>query len=190
MGLITLNDAYRAEAPAAVCLGTFDGVHLGHQALIRKTVTAAREEGLVPTAFTFDVPPYAFFHPEARGDILTTVEEKARLMLQYGIRNVICCPFTGTVGAMDYRDFFERILLEQCMAKTIVIGFHFTFGKDALGNARSLEELCARNGIRLYVIPPVMTDEGLLISSTAIRHYIRDGDLEAAGKMLGRPVPQ
>ena len=188
MGLIILNEAYRADAPTAICLGTFDGVHLGHRALIQRTVTAAREEGLVPAAFTFDMPPYVFFHPESGAGILTTVSEKARLMQENGIRDVICCPFTAAVGAMDYRDFFERILLGQCRAETLVIGFHFTFGKGALGNARTLRELCDASGIRLYVIPPVMTEDGLLVSSTAIRQYIRDGDYESAGKMLGRPI--
>lgn len=188
MGLIYLDAAYRASEAAAVCLGTFDGVHLGHMALIRATSEAARQKGLVPTAFTFDKPPFIFFHPECAGDMLSTVSEKAQIMMKSGIRDVICCPFTQEICDMTYQDFFRDILLKQCRAEALIVGFHFTFGKKALGNAASLKPLCEAYGIDLTVIPPVTTDDGQLISSTAIRQYLKQGDRANAEKMLGHTI--
>ncbi len=188
MGLIYLSNDYRAKEETAVCLGTFDGVHLGHQALLRKTAEIAPLKGLVPAAFTFDRPPYVFFHPEHEDEILSTVEEKAGYMISLGIRDVICCPFTAAVCGMSYTDFFDTILLKQCRAREIVIGFHFTFGRNAEGTAETIRPLCERKGIGLTVIPPVKTSEGQLISSTVIRQYIRQGDPVSAEKMLGHSI--
>ena len=188
MGLIYLTDDYRAPSPTAVCLGTFDGVHRGHMALIRETASTAIEKGLVPAAFTFDKPPYVYFHPECAGEVLSTVEDKARIMMQSGIRDVICCPFDQAVCDMPYQDFFTDILLRQLQARSLIVGFHFTFGKHALGNPETLRALCGRYGVDLTVIPPIRTDEGLLISSTAIRQYLRQGDRAHAEEMLGHSI--
>ncbi len=190
MKLIRMDDAFVLDAPTALCLGTFDGVHPGHAALLKTAVRIAREQSLIPAVFTFDQPPAVFFHPEAEPFLLTSVEEKAALMAEYGIEAVICCPFSLRFGGMDKQDFFDRILIGKCRAEAIVVGFHYTFGKGAEGNARTLREMCARRGILLEVLPPQYNSEGELYASSTIRTYLTQGQREKAEQMLGRPLSE
>ncbi|MBR4500833.1 MAG: FAD synthetase family protein [Clostridia bacterium] len=189
MSLIRLDENYCSPGPTALCLGTFDGVHLGHQALVRACCLEAEKRSVLPAAFVFERPPAAVIHPDSPAShILTTLEEKSSLLQSLGIRNVICAPFDENISSMAYDRFFYEILLGRLKAIHLVCGFHYRFGKNALGNAEMLKELCVANGLSISVIPPVKTEKGELVSSTAIRQYLELGNRDAAEEMLGRPL--
>lgn len=188
MSLIRLEDMAAFEGETAVCLGTFDGVHLGHQALVSRTVAAARAQGLIPCAYTFDRPPASVFAKAGAVQVLSTLEEKAKLLERHGIELVAYSHFDKTVAGKSAEAFFEDILVKTLHARHIVIGFHYHFGQKAQGDAEMMRALCREAGIGLSVVPPVRMSEGELVSSTAIREYLRLGDRAGAEKMLNRTL--
>ena len=187
MHLMELEALKAPMPPAAVCLGTFDGVHLGHRALLAATVEAARRQGLVPCAYTFDVPPAAVLG-KTRVQVLTPIEEKAALMAQCGVDTVIYSHFDERVAARSAQSFFEDLLLKQLSARHIVIGFHYHFGRCAQGDADMMRRCCEKSGVGLTVVPPVRLPDGELISSSAIRARLLAGNREQAEMMLNRPL--
>ena len=190
MSLVRLDEIDESTPPSAVCLGTFDGVHLGHRKLISAAVRAAAAKDLLPAAFTFEMPPAFCFRPDACETVLTPIREKARLMEACGIRRVFYPGDAREVLKMSCEAFFRGILLEKLHARHIVIGFHYTFGKGASGNADTMRAFCAEAGVGLDVISPVYSGEGILSSSTAIRQALRRGDRSAAESMLGSELTE
>ena len=188
MSLIRLEDMAAFDGQTAVCLGTFDGVHLGHQALVGQTVAAARAQGLIPCAYTFDLPPASVFAKGKSVQVLSTLEEKAKLLEGYGIQLVAYSHFDQTVAAKSAEAFFEDIILGTLNARHVVIGFHYHFGQFAKGDAQYMRALCEKAGIGLSVVPPVRLTDGELVSSTAIREYLRLGDRAGAQRMLNRTL--
>ena len=186
MHLIELS-ALTAPSPCAVCLGTFDGVHLGHRALLRATVDVAQEKGLLPCAYTFDVPPAAVLG-KSRAVVLTGMEEKAELMATCGVETIIYSRFDRSVAAQSAEDFFDDLLLRRLNARHVIIGFHYHFGCMARGDAALMRKFCERAGIGLTVVPPVRLTDGTLVSSTAIRACLASGDRRGAEEMLNRPL--
>ncbi len=188
MSLIRLEEHFRSPLPTALCLGTFDGVHLGHRALIKACLAKARERELTPAAFVFERPPVSVMYPDADIRVLTPLEDKYRLLEDMGIRDVFYTSFDEKICNLSCDRFFYRILLDQLNAKHLVCGFHYRFGKGAEGDAERLTALCRQNGITADVVAPVRTENGELISSTAVRRYLKQGNRDAAEKMLGRPL--
>lgn len=188
MSIYLLDSHFVFSEDTALCLGTFDGVHLGHQALIARTVALGRENGWVPAAFTFDVPPAAAIHPERAVELLTPLSEKAALLTEYGLTHVFHRPFDSAVARMSAEDFFQDILVHRLRARALVIGFHYRFGWQAKGDAKLMARLCRQAGIRLDVIAPVCMPDHRLISSTAIRQALSDGRADEAQAMLGRTL--
>ena len=178
------------DGPGCVAaLGTFDGVHLGHQALLAATVQAARRQEIAACAYTFDVPPAAVLgHTPA--EVLTPIAEKAALMGAYGIDTVVYSHFDADVAAHEAEWFFEEVLLGRMNARHIVIGFHYHFGRFARGDAELMRSFCEQKGIGLTVVPPVCLPEGTLVSSSAIREALARGDRHTAETMLNRPLSQ
>ena len=170
MNLYLLEGLPPLSQDTAVCLGTFDGVHLGHQVLARQTVQAARQEGLIPCAYTFDVPP-------------------ASVLGACGIDTVVYSRFNRHVAQESAEEFFD-LLRTRLRARHIVIGFHYHFGQFARGDAALMQSLCDAAGVRLTVVPPVRTAEGELVSSTAIRARLRAGDRLGAQSMLNRTLTE
>ena len=187
MRLIAYDDLTAPLPPAAVALGTFDGVHLGHQALLRATKEAAGKKGLLPCAFTFDTPPAAMFG-KAGAELLTDIGEKAALMGEYGIDTVIHCPFDLRVASRPAEEFFRDMLMGRLNARHIVIGFHYHFGQYARGDARLMEALCRQAGVGLTVVPPVRLPDGTLVSSSGIRERLMHNDRRGAENMLNRAL--
>ena len=187
MRLITLSQCVPPRPPAAVALGTFDGVHLGHQALLNATAEAARKKGLLPCAFTFDVPPASVLgHQPCR--VLTDIETKAALMGRCGIDTVISSPFDDGVASHTAEAFFHGLLLGTLNARHIVIGFHYHFGRFAQGDAQLMERFCREAGVGLTVVPPVCLEDGQLVSSSAIRAYLAENNRQREEEMLTRPL--
>ena len=187
MQMLTLAECLPPRPPAAVALGTFDGVHLGHRALLAETLRASREKGLLACAFTFDAPPAALFGGKCC-EVLTDIREKAALMGECGIDTVIHTAFDADIAAQSAGDFFQRLLLDRLNARHIVIGFHYHFGCRAAGDAALMERFCREAGIGLTVVPPVRLPDGALISSSAIRASLAANDRPRAEEMLNRPL--
>ena len=190
MSLIRLEDMAAFDGETAVCLGTFDGVHLGHQALVSRTVAAARAQGLIPCAYTFDLPPASVFAKGGSVQVLSTLEEKAKLLEGHGIQLVAYSHFDQTVAAKSAEAFFEDILVKTLHARHIVIGFHYHFGQFAKGDAQYMRTLCEKAGIELSIVSPVRLKDGELVSSTAIREYLCNGDRIGAQRMLNRTLSE
>jgi len=190
MNLFRLEDMAALPRETAVCLGTFDGVHLGHQALARETVAAARAQGLIPCAYTFDLPPASVFLKGKDVPVLSGVEEKAQLLHDCGIELVAYSHFDKSVAEKSARAFFEDILVQKLRARHVVIGFHYHFGQKAQGDAQYMRALCEEAGIGLSIVPPVRMPGGELVSSTAIRNFLIAGDRAGAQRMLNRTLSQ
>lgn len=168
-----------------IALGFFDGVHLGHGALLRRVAERAAELDALPCAFTFDRSPAAALTGRAV-PLLTGVDDRTRLMEElYGIREVIVAPF-DVMRQMDWRDFVAQYLQKELGVVHVVAGHDFHFGYRGEGDPRRLADRCARLGMGCDVIPKVELD-GVTVSSTYIRTLVEAGDVEQAARFLGHP---
>jgi riboflavin kinase/FMN adenylyltransferase len=166
----------------AVAIGVFDGVHLGHQALLRRTIETSREFGLNPAVLTFDPHPAAVVAPGREPRLLTTVEERCRLIREQGIDKILVLPFDKKIAAMTPEQFAQDILRGQLDAKAIIVGEGFNFGRDRVGSVETLAGL----GFVTRPLVPVKY-RGVVVSSTQIRKCIESGDVSLAGRLLDRP---
>ena len=168
-----------------IALGFFDGVHLGHGALLRRVAEIAGAENAVPCAFTFDRSPAAVLTGREI-PLLTAVEDRRWLMeTLYGIRELIVAPFS-LLRDMDWRDFVADYLQKELGAVHAVAGHDFRFGRGGGGNPQRLKDLCGEQGLGCDIIPKVEVD-GVTVSSTHIRALIAEGELEKAARFLGHP---
>lgn len=188
MNILRLDRGERAGVPTVVCLGFFDGVHLGHARLIGCAREVADAGALSVCVHTFDAMPQRVLHPRADVLELTPLPQKAALLADMGVDILAVSPFDEATQRMTAQAFFRDILLDSLCARHIVAGFHHHFGFHGEGDAQLLRTLCERAGVGLDVIQPVTLPGGELISSTAIRDAIRAGNLDRAGRMLGRPA--
>jgi riboflavin kinase / FMN adenylyltransferase len=172
--------------PCAITIGNFDGVHCGHRAILRRVIAAAREEGWKSAALTFDPHPAKLLTPASAPRLLTTVEERAQLILEQGIDEILILPFTREVAALEPEDFVREILVDKLKARTVLVGANFHFGKRAAGHAETLEELGDRFSYETEIIEPVVWRKRV-ISSSEVRRFIEAGDVSTARRMLGRP---
>ena len=170
-----------ASRGSSVALGFFDGVHLGHQAVIRAAAEDAAQNGCSTAVFTFQLP----LNSTMKGGRLQSEAEKHRVMAQLGVEHYMEPPFEDVCG-FGPEEFVEKILHRGFKARAVFCGDNFTFGKKAVGNVEMLRELCAPLGIRVQVVP-MATYEGQLVSSTRIRAALAGGDIPAVNAMLGRP---
>ena len=168
-----------------IALGFFDGVHLGHGALLRAVGSRAAELDATPCAFTFDRSPAAALTGKAV-PLLSGVDDRGLLMRElYGIQEVVVAPF-DIMRQMDWQDFVERYLQKELGVIHVVAGHDFHFGYRGEGNPQRLAEKCAGLGMGCDIIPRVALD-GITVSSTYIRGLIAQGDMERARRFLGHP---
>lgn len=175
------------DAPTVVCLGVFDGVHLGHRGLITEALKIAQDKDLLPLVHTYDPLPFSVIYPDKPLVELTTFHEKALLLEELGIGHLAVSRFTDALQHIAGEAFFREVLLGRLNAKHLVVGFNHRFGYRGDTDVKKLKELCDQAGVCLTVIEPVRTSGGSLISSTAIRAAIMLEDFELAEEMLGRP---
>ncbi len=176
------------KTPMVVCLGVFDGVHLGHLELIKAALETAKKEGFESLVHTYDPEPFCVLYPELCQAELTTLPERMQLFEQAGVNNTAVSAFDTTMQHESGEHFFYEVLLGKLNAKSIVVGFNHRFGYKGDTDVKKLSELCKKNGVGLIIIDPVKTASGQLISSTAIRHAIQEGNFALAEEMLGRPL--
>ena len=166
----------------AVGLGYFDGIHLGHQAVLGKALEKAKQKGLVPVIMLFDIHPRKLISGKVP-PMLTSEERKRELLKEMGF-TVVDFNFRE---AMDYTpdEFIEKILIERLNAKVVTCGYDYHYGKGGKGNATTLHDELAQRGIEAISMSPVLLGEDV-ISSTKIRQLIIDGEIEKANTMLGK----
>lgn len=165
-------------------LGFFDGVHKGHQALLRECVALAEKTGCAPCALTFDTHPQALVSGAAPM-LINTPHDRRRLLEQFGMAEVKTLHFDEQTRNMPWQDFF-RYLTEDLHAAGLVCGNDFRFGRKGEGNAALLQTACESAGIPCVVVPE-QTIDGIRISSTHIRKLLESGDMEKAVEFLGHP---
>lgn len=167
----------------ALSIGNFDGLHLGHRAILNKVRERAEHLKLPPAVLTFDPHPVRVLAPERAPKLLTTLAQKLRLMEAAGMQLVLVTPFTAQVAALRPEDFIRRYLIDTLHAKSLCVGSNFTFGNRQTGTIATLQEW--RNEFECIEVPAVAT-RGLRVSSTTIRQRVQDGKVSQAGRMLGR----
>ncbi len=180
-----LDEGCRVEKPV-VALGNFDGIHVGHQKLIETTVKISRSIGGTPVLFTFYPHPLKVINSRAEPFIIQTFREKARIARSFGIEVIVCVRFTKEFAQMTPEEFVKGVLVDRLGVECVCVGHDYTFGKNASGSVKTLREYGLKYGFRVVVIPPVKID-GIVVSSTKIREFLANGDIENANRFLGRP---
>lgn len=180
-----LEDLPALSVPLHLALGVFDGVHVGHQAVIARAVDAAARDGGLAGLLTFDPHPIRVIAPnKAPTNLLETLEHKARVVGDLGVQLFIPLHFDIEFAKMEASEFIAQLMAAP--VRTIAVGEDWRFGHHRSGDVTFLEQEAGRRGFKLEAVPPVMHD-GERISSSRIRQAIRDGNLATAEQMLGRP---
>ena len=167
--------------PLALAIGNFDGMHLGHQALLKRLTETAATRGLKSAVMTFEPHPREFFTPAQAPARLTSLREKLELFAEAGVEYAYVCPFNKRFAAVTAEDFMQRIVREAMSAQAILVGEDFRFGAGRGGSAADF----AAAGFDLVNLPQVELD-GVRISSTAVREALAQADLQHAARLLGR----
>lgn len=185
--MMILSPETRLSIPSATTIGCFDGVHRGHQMLVRMMVCQARQRGLKPIAVTFDRLPRQLFDPTFHPQVLSTLEEKTACLKQLGVEEVIVIPFTHQLAALSAEAFMREILRDQLSVKLLVTGYDNRFGHDRSKGFDDYVRYGQRLGIDVIKGDVAMMDEQMAVSSTVIRHLLTDeGKVEAMPDVLTR----
>ena len=165
----------------AVALGYFDGIHIGHKSVLMKALEKAKEKDLVPVVTLFDIHPRKLLSGEVP-PIITTEEKKRKILTDMGFE---IFDFDFRQG-MNYEpeEFIDKILVDTLSAKAVFCGFDYHYGKGGKGNVETLREALSKKGIEFDAVEPVFSGDAV-VSSTAIRQFITDGEIEKANEMLG-----
>jgi riboflavin kinase / FMN adenylyltransferase len=169
-----------------VTVGSFDGVHLGHQAVLQEIGRRARTAGRASVLVTFDPHPLEVVNPGAAPALLTTGAERLEILVQSPLDYVLLLRFDRYLAGLTPEDFVREILLTRCDVRELVIGHDHGFGRGRSGDVETLRRMGAEAGFQVDVVPPVDFG-GQHVSSSRIRRAVAGGDLLTAGAMLGRP---
>ena len=168
-----------------VALGNFDGVHLGHQAVVRRAAEEGCARGMRSVAATFDPHPQAVLRPGSEPKLLTTLDVREELLLGCGVDEVCVVPFDRQLSRKSPRDFVRDVLIGELEAAVVVVGENFRFGYKASGDFEDLAWCMREAGGEAYAVPIYALGEG--INSTKIRSLIAGGEVREAARLLGRP---
>ena len=171
---------------SVVALGTFDGVHRGHQRIIKETVKYAKKLGVASLAITFDPHPQRLIVPERGLRLLTTLKEREELFCNLGIDGVVVMQFRKEMRKLSAKEFVKRYLVGKLGVQRVFVGFDYAFGKNRSGDVSHLKKWGKQYGFGVTVIPPVSADHSA-IKSRMIRKLISQGDFSQAIKLLGHP---
>jgi len=171
---------------SVLAIGNFDGIHLGHQAILRSAVARAQALGAVSTALTFDPSPRKVLRPDSAPLRLSTNAQRMDWFNSLGLEAAVILPFTLELARLSPEEFVEQILVRDLHIKTVLVGEDFHFGHKQAGNVKLLKELGTKNGFDVVIVPPVQY-RGEIVSSTIIRREVAEGDVSHAGRLLGRP---
>jgi riboflavin kinase / FMN adenylyltransferase len=174
---------------AVYAIGNFDGVHLGHQAVIRRAVSLAREKAAPAALLTFEPHPADFFADRPVAFRLTPPEAKAILCERLGLSGIVFISFDAALAAMSAEEFVAKVLVARLSVGAVVVGWDFHFGKGRSGTPALLSEEGAKYGFSVEIVPKIEEGSGdaaRVVSSTAIRRALERGDVESARRGLGR----
>jgi len=183
--LSSIPELASIPGPIHLAIGVFDGVHLGHRAVLERALREARQQGGNAVAVTFDPHPARVLRPEKAPHLLTSTAHKIRLIREIGIKHILVQPFTREFADTEPAQFI-RDLVAACQLREICVGHEWCFGKDRAGNLALMAELGKQLGFDEVGVPAVQVD-GEVVSSTVIRRSIEAGELAKAGRLLGRP---
>jgi riboflavin kinase/FMN adenylyltransferase len=179
--------AYPADGTrAAVTVGVYDGVHLGHRHVLDRLRTRAATEGLTTVVVTFDPHPAVVLSPERAPLLLTTLARRVELLADEGIDRCVVVGFDSVRATQDPTAFVDRVLVQQLRAAAVVVGENFRFGQGRTGDVALLRTIAAREGFEVEGVA-LDASGGLPISSTRIRELLAGGEVHDAGALLGRP---
>lgn len=183
-----LDESADSAGGHALTIGVYDGVHLGHQSVVRATQRAARRLGLRSAVVTFDPHPAYVLRPESAPPLLTDLDQKLDLLAGMGLDTVVVVPFDAERASETAEGFVERVVVNGLGAKAVVVGADFHFGKGRLGNVDLLRELGSHHGFEVEGVEllAVGGGSGPAVSSTAIRRALAEGDVATVSTMLGR----
>ncbi len=182
---ITRGVPAAAAGATALTIGNFDGVHLGHQAMLAELKRAGGRLGLPACVLTFEPHPREFFAPDQAPTRLTSLREKLELLARQGVERVHVCRFNYRFAQTTPEDFIERVIARGLGARWVLVGDDFRFGARRAGDFVMLKQRAPRHGFEVAVLPNVAL-HGERISSTAVRQALAAGDLERAQHLLGR----
>jgi riboflavin kinase/FMN adenylyltransferase len=168
-------------------IGNFDGVHIGHQAVLRHVVARAREIGVVSAAMTFDPHPVKLLRPREAPKLLSTLEQRLQIIERTGIEIALVVPFTHQLARMEAMDFIGRVLIDRLEVREVYIGRNFRFGADRKGDVDLLVSQGVQRGFNAASAPIVCLDDEI-VSSSRVRSTVMRGDVETAWRLLDRPV--
>ncbi len=174
-----------AAPPCALAIGNFDGVHLGHQALVAAAVAYAKESGLIPAVLTFDPHPTHIVAPGRVPPAICSLEERIRLLKEAGASEVYVQEFTNEFAALTPREFVLQILKQKVNAQAVFVGENFCFGAQKAGTPEVLRALGTEFGCAPHFLPPVRY-RGEIVSSSAVRKYLSEGRVSRANRLLHR----
>lgn len=176
----------RGDFPTpAVTIGSYDGLHRGHQEIIKRVIERARGEGGDAVVLTFEPHPVKFLQPQLRIPLITPYRKKMMLLERFGVDCTINLPFTRELSEMSAGTFLQEIVQERIGPCWVVVGFNFTFGKDRGGTSDELQKMGERLGFEVEIVPPFTVGDEV-VSSTRIRELIVKGNIKEANRMLGR----
>ncbi len=171
--------------PTALTIGVFDGVHRGHQAVLRHVVDSASTHGLAAAAITFHPHPRQVLRPDLTTEYVTSLEDRLALIMQTGLDSVATVSFTSEFSLTDAGDFV-RMLVEEFQLARLIIGEDFALGRQRGGDPQTLQALGRDLGYEVEVIELLTSDSETKVSSTRIRDALNSGDVELVGQLLGR----
>ncbi|MGQ4807132.1 Bifunctional riboflavin kinase/FMN adenylyltransferase [Candidatus Entotheonellaceae bacterium PAL068K] len=174
-----------AHPRPVVALGNFDGVHLGHQAILQRVVRQARDIGGTSMVLTFEPHPLQVLAPDKAPPLLTTFEQKMRLLAALGIEIGLRVPFTEAFAMQQPIEFIREVLCQTIGVHDLVVGHDYRFGHRRAGTTAFLQEQAETFGYRVTVVPAV-SQEGMVVSSSTIRRLLHDGHVDAAARLFGR----
>jgi riboflavin kinase/FMN adenylyltransferase len=175
----------RADTPIALTIGNFDGVHLGHRAMIARLSEAAPSRGLPAAVMTFEPQPQEFFAPDQAPARLTSLREKLELLRQCGVARVYVCRFGYAFAQLTAADFVTHVLRDALAVKWLLVGDDFRFGARRAGDLAHLKSMAPLAGFDVEAMTNVVV-AGARVSSTAIRTCLEKGDMDGARRLLGR----
>ncbi|HEU4728369.1 MAG TPA: bifunctional riboflavin kinase/FAD synthetase [Kofleriaceae bacterium] len=171
---------------AAIAIGNFDGVHVGHRALIARARQLAAANDALTVVLTFDPHPSALLAPARAPLLLTSIERRIELLAEAGVDAVVVEPFTRELAGVAPNAFVDDVVIFALRARAIIVGYDFSYGQGRTGTVEALRAHGVNAGIEVAVVSPVTVD-GEIAASTRIRGHLRAGDLARAERMLGRP---
>jgi riboflavin kinase / FMN adenylyltransferase len=181
----SLDEARGRFGPCALTIGNFDGVHIGHQALLAQTVDCAATNNIAPAVLTFDPHPAAVVAPERVPAMICTLEQRLELLSAAGAKRIFVLPFTAAVARLTPEQFVSQILVDVLETQAVFVGDNFRFGHRQAGNPDVLRALGVQYGFVSQFVQPV-SFRGEIVSSSLIRHYLGSCNVSRAARLLGR----